>query len=633
MRQIVVATLLGLACSFGLQSCYHRSVLTDSFREELDQVRVERELDQAALAHLQKRLKAASSDEERLQIADEMHAEFVRGRFPSAQECRRCHQEHYRQWSVSPHAYAQLSPIFNAMQGTITKLSHGTNGDFCIRCHTPVGMTLGERVFMASAERHPTSLEGVTCIACHRVNQAYGKISARFGMMTGDIHTPIYGPTGNTEVQRVAADPETFSVRTSPDQKSGQSMHNQAQRFFQLTNSAFCGMCHDVNGPGGFRLEEAFSEYKASPAAARGESCQDCHMSLDPGEAAGFAEGSAAVINGIGTRRRKLTNHMFVGPDYSLVHAGIYPHNPKSVKHSLNPGGLATIDEWLGFDDEAGWGRPEFEEDLARRMASGEAGPRFPERWINRSEREKARAILSEQHSLLAEQAEARRSLLKKGYRLGDINQTRSENQIDLSVAVENGTDGHNVPTGFTAERVVFLRITARDASDRIIYQSGDLDPNGDLRDAHSLYVHNGERPLDSELFSLQSKFITRNERGGEREQILAVNYSQNPLAFIRPATDASILTGRPGDARIHKRNIPPGARRLANYKISLDEQARASAVNIEVQLIAAMVPVNLISAIQDVGFDFGLSPREVARRLVAGHQVLWEKQLTIAAR
>ena len=37
-----------------------------------------------------------------------------------------------------------MSVVFNAMHGTVLKITNGTNGDFCIRCHTPVGMNLGE---------------------------------------------------------------------------------------------------------------------------------------------------------------------------------------------------------------------------------------------------------------------------------------------------------------------------------------------------------------------------------------------------------------------------------------------------------------------------------------------------------
>ena len=39
------------------------------------------------------------------------------------------------------------------------------------------------------------------------------------------------------------------------------------------------------------------------------------------------------------------------------------------------------------------------------------------------------------------------------------------------------------------------------DAEGSVVFESGDLDPNGDLRDAHSLYVQRGELPRDAQLF------------------------------------------------------------------------------------------------------------------------------------
>ena len=71
--------------------------------------------------------------------------------------------------------------------------------------------------------------------------------------------------------------------------------------------------------------------------------------------------------------------------------------------------------------------------------------------------------------------------------------------------------------TGFDAERLVFVRVTVVDRNGRLVFVSGDLDPNGDVRDSHSVFVHNGEIPIDRQLFSLQSRFVTRNIRGGER--------------------------------------------------------------------------------------------------------------------
>jgi hypothetical protein len=42
------------------------------------------------------------------------------------------------------------------------------------------------------------------------------------------------------------------------------------------------------------------------------------------------------------------------------------------------------------------------------------------------------------------------------------------------------------------------------------------------------------------------------------------------------------------------------------------------------------MVPVNLFHEIKDVGFDYFMSAREVADRVVEGHLVLWETDLDL---
>ena len=48
---------------------------------------------------------------------DASHARlYIGDGFPSATECGECHPQQYKQWSVSQHAYAQMSPVFNAMR-------------------------------------------------------------------------------------------------------------------------------------------------------------------------------------------------------------------------------------------------------------------------------------------------------------------------------------------------------------------------------------------------------------------------------------------------------------------------------------------------------------------------------------
>ena len=559
--------------------------------------------------------------------ADKMHARvFVEERFPSAVTCGKCHPNHYKQWSVSQHAYTLASPMFSTMNAVLIQVFNGTTGDFCIRCHTPVGMTLGEPKAAAFADRSPIAREGVTCIACHRMSEAYGKNNGRIAIDPGSINEPVKGPTGySAEIQKLL---ESGEVTDQPGD-DGRRIHGRAQKFFQMTTSAMCGTCHDVSSPPGFRLEEAFSQYKMSPAAKKGVRCQDCHMGKQHGKFTGdklsnFEYGPAARIGSKWTRKRLLTNHMIVGPDYSIVHPAIFPHNPLAIREKNGKSGMATIDEWIQFDYKAGWGTDEFEDKVSD-------DHKFPKRWSSIDDRYDARDLVEANMKLLEQATAARLKLLQNGFSLGDIIVERADaKRVKFKIDVANATNGHPVPTGFDGERLVWLHVVVTDRDGKKVYESGDLDPNGDLRDLHSNYVHNHRLPLDKDLLSLQSRFLLRNERGGEREEVLPVNRSVTPLPFFRPARRASILTGQPPNGRKHRQSISPGGRRWGRYEFSGDELSQGAPYAISVELKAAMVPVNLVSAIAVMGFDYNMSPRDVADAVVAGHQVLWTKKRVI---
>ncbi len=566
-------------------------------------------------------------------VIDQAHADcYINDPFPSAAKCKTCHPGHYREWSVSPHAYAQLSPVFNTMYNKLNKLNNGTLGDFCIRCHTPVGLTIGEPLVMSNMDRHPTSREGVTCVVCHRVNQAWGKGSGRRALVAGNLNAPIYGPTGSEILQQVIANPDAYGVlKPVPnDDVRGRDIHQTAIPFFELSTPGFCGACHDVFAPNGFRLEDAFSEFKSSPAAReKQQSCQDCHMSAQPGRASGYRCEPAAQVGNVATPPRKRTNHMIVGPDYSIVHPGIFPHNPDAVReeHAAYAAdspyvGLATMREWLQFDYSSGWGTPEFEHNIPE-------GYVFPECWQDAGRRFRAADILRKQFELLAEARALQHQVLGTGYQLGEIELVKCDNRgIDFRVLVYNGTDGHGVPTGFDAERLVFLRVTVVDSTGKLVFVSGDLDPNGDVRDSHSFYVHNGKLPVDRQLFSLQTKFITRNVFGGEREQILNVPYSLDPLPYTRPETRPFTVLGRPLGARKHKQNLAANRGwRYADYHVDARQLTGVGPYSAHVELIAGMVPVNLVHEISSVGFDYDMSPRQVANAIVAGHLTLHARE------
>lgn len=549
--------------------------------------------------------------------ADAEHARlFIQTQYPPASACRKCHPDQYREWSVSPHAYAQLSPVFNAMQGQITRLTDGSNGDFCERCHTQPGMNLGEKTFMSNLDRSPIARQGITCVVCHRLENAYGKVSGRFALVTGDILTPVYGPTGDAELKRVLSLPDDYNVTTNANEP-GRKIHADIEKFATLRTPGFCGSCHDVTLFNGFRLEEAFSSFKNSPACHRGETCQDCHMGLVPGIKSGYAEGPAAIVGGVPTRPRRRANHMFIGPDFSIVNRGFFPHNEEAAS-------FATMREWLQFDDKGGWGSDAFENHVPKDL-------KFPERWASAKERYAARAILNDQNALLAEAQRQRLMLLRQGYKLGNlIVQQANARGLAFKIQVSSGTDGHDVPTGFDAERISYMQVFVTNSAGRLVFQSGDLDPNGDVRDLFSSYVRDGKLPRDRYLFTLQSPFITSNVRGGDREQVLAVNYSLDPLPFIRPMPYAMNFTGRPTGARIQRRGIEALSSRWAEYRVKASELTDPGPYKVRIRFLAGMVPVNLVAAIQGAGFDYNMTPREVANAVRDGQSVLYDTEVTI---
>src|SRR5262245_8682671 len=300
---------------------------------------------------------STDADTVRQTAIDLAHAEcFKAGPFPSAKSCQPCHEDHFREWSVSQHAYAQLSPGFNAFSNTLLKPTNGTNGDFCIRCPTPTGMAIKEPLNISQMDRCPTSREGVTCVVCHRISQPWGKMSGRQALVAGDIHQAVFGPLGPEVLAEVLANPDRYGVtKTEPDPTTRRrDIHKDAVPFFQLVTPGFCGSCHDVFGPDGFRLEDAFSEFKMSPSAhCKKENCQDCHMGIAQGYPSGFSTSPAARMGNVHTRPRRHTNHMIVGPDYSIIHPGLFPHHPQAIREEGAPieplGGLATMREWLTF--------------------------------------------------------------------------------------------------------------------------------------------------------------------------------------------------------------------------------------------------------------------------------------------
>lgn len=198
--------------------------------------------------------------------------------FTDPSVCGKCHQEIFAQWQGSMHSNAFQDKFYLKMHEEASKDTDGAIDAFCTRCHTPIGTLSGEVPPTTGSQISEISKQGVQCDFCHTVT------NADFTFAPSEIKQ---GP---------------FTDAVSPYHETAYSE--------LLTRSEFCGMCHDLNHPeNNLPLEATFTEWKASPYAAQGIQCQDCHMTPGPGVTKPNP-GTAATG---GPQRPQIYTHQFVG--------------------------------------------------------------------------------------------------------------------------------------------------------------------------------------------------------------------------------------------------------------------------------------------------------------------------------
>lgn len=503
---------------------------------------------------------------------DNPHAKVLADQlYPSAKVCGECHPNQYKQWSLSSHAYANLSPMFNKFEQKINDLASGTINSFCVRCHASVGTALGERRDIAWWERSAASQEGITCVTCHRVGEAYGKTNAARRITPGGIQEPVFGPFDTTGGLKAISNARKYQLLVSPDQPDRPDepdgtkwirIHQTAIQSDFLKESEFCATCHQVQVHPGIKLETVWEEYRSSPAAKKGITCQQCHMSTYPGQNTGFATGWAAKVNGQTVREdRPLTDHTFVGPGYPISHPGLFPFR---MEESPFP-----PEQWLRFDYRAKWGSDAFESKVA---AATPGSYTFPSEWQSSEDRKKAWRIVEENLVRWKERQELRMKLLESASHLDGPFFKGSPavgKTFSFEYKISNRNTGHNLPSGsLGAQPELWLNVALLDPDGKRVWESGYVDSQGDVADLQSEDVQKGLIEHDDQLVSMQAKFITTNIKGTDREMYLPINLDFDQLPFIRPGGTPTSLLNHPPFARMEKRSIPPLGSRAAKYTV-----------------------------------------------------------------
>ena len=528
--------------------------------------------------------------------ADEMKAEtdphaniYKESDFPSATECAGCHKKIYDEWSSSSHAYASISPMFHKFEQKINDLAP-TIDNFCVRCHMSVGTTLGEERHLPLWERSQVSREGVTCVTCHRIDEQFGKANGERGIVAGDIYQPVYGPFGGDGVMKAIENKDELKIAISPKGR-GKKIHLGAIKFEQLSESEFCVSCHQVAINLGIKLEVVWEQYRASPAFKEGITCQDCHMGKIPGVDSGYEIGPAAEVNGKTVNDdRKHSNHAFYGPGYSVAHPGLFPHNPEAEEW--------TVEEWLQYDYRAGWGSEDFEDEFEEN-----GGIEFPEAWEERDDRETAFEVVTENIEKTQEKMELRKEVMENGSRLDGPffdGTPKAGKYLNFSYKVTNTNSGHNLPSGsLGAQPEIWLNVALTNPEGVTVWESGYVDSYGDMADMHSLDVSSGKIKADEQLFNLQTKFLTTNVKGTDREMYLPVNFDIDQLPFLRPAQQPVSVMNHPPFVRMEGRSIPPLGSRNAKYKVPAELIKSPGQYKLSVRLRSRAEPIYFMKFVE----------------------------------
>jgi hypothetical protein len=370
--------------------------------------------------------------------------------FANPKNCRICHPRQYEEWQGNMMSYGARSPVFSALEafgnkltgGALAKIDGVTDGSdlFCQRCHNPVDSALGNFPTFADSNGLPlrefasdVGKLGLSCDVCHQVSAP-------------DLTRSLIGDLGDgigNDALIIIPGTEKFGPFTSAQPNP---VHESTNSEY-LKSSEFCGACHDVRpraadvieGDNFQRLEDLFTEWQKGPygptianTVGGVVTCQDCHMDAGPPDPAGtYPKDKTSVYpRPRYSTEREVSTHYFTGVD------------------------IALIEDFPGQDDPG-----------------------------------------LDSHGYPIGQKQRRDDLLKSAAAIGFSAPTTvgAGEVLPITVDVTNIGTGHNLPSGFSQERQMWVELIVTDG-DGIIYQSGYLQdsahpetgesiPDGNLHD------------------------------------------------------------------------------------------------------------------------------------------------------
>lgn len=212
--------------------------------------------------------------------------------------CGNCHQDIYREWSLSGHARSVLNRRFlnlydgsdwhgRPKRGWNFLAEHPDGAGVCTACHAPT-VPFADRAYYDLREARGVDSLGVHCDYCHKVT---GATAGRIGFTHGRFGLELLRPFMEEETRRhgdtappgpVHDQVPHLRVPASPrrqlffgpldDVDRGEDAYSTFYR-----SSRYCASCHE-GVVFGVHAYSTYSEWLDSPARKEGKECQSCHM-------------------------------------------------------------------------------------------------------------------------------------------------------------------------------------------------------------------------------------------------------------------------------------------------------------------------------------------------------------------
>lgn len=273
------------------------------------------------------------------------------------------------------------------------------------------------------------------------------------------------------------------------------AMHERGQ---QLTNGQldqFCTKCHSPIASRSGETPAFFDRNKLSPISTRGVSCDVCHSISKVNKIFNAQFEMTPGNTKFGSLNNPMPNAYHQSQFNALFDRSDFCGTCHEVENTFNTRVEETYSEWVQasvagmsadcqdchmptYTGEAAVGGP-VRDKVHRHYFVGVDVPLvdFPGADLQRQ--------MSEE--LLKNSAEISVNA-PATIKVGDT--------LHVAVTVTNSRTGHHLPSGTAAERQMWIAIQARDVNGNLIYQSGQLDANGDLMDQHSALNPNADRDL-----------------------------------------------------------------------------------------------------------------------------------------